>query len=331
MKKLTVVFFVLCVVIMASCGGDDDNGPPGTNPLPTVTANTSVEAPETPLLINDSVWASVTATALDISMSIIPPTGTGKIAAISDSVYVQAISKDGMLYLRLVWEDATHDVTPENWKLFDKDGFNFAYNQDANYEDQLFVMFEGAPGGGWDTWNWRSHTTGVANRAECMTYHNSELNLDAGANTLATQNGQGVGSRPTYVHIDEWEFDGFVLYIEDILAVNSALSGRMNWRDTTDAPNESTVPGWVIDTTINKTGQPVESRWDVRTVYSYSDTQDRYTLVLTRQLNTSFDDDLDMSSLIKVKATIGILNNQRNLLEGTSRRGFTSDFWLELQ
>ncbi|MEA3297382.1 MAG: hypothetical protein U9R56_05910, partial [candidate division Zixibacteria bacterium] len=237
----------------------------------------------------------------------------------------------GILYLRLVWEDATHDVTPENWKLLDKDNFNFAYNQDVNFEDQLFIMLEGAPGGGWDTWNWRSHTTGVAGRAEGMTFLNSELDIDEGPNPLATQNGQAGGSRPTYVHQDEWEYDGFVLYIEDVIPVVSALQGRTNWKDSTDTPDESTVPGWIIDTTVNKEGQPVESRWDIRTAYSHTDSLDQYTLVLKRQLNTTFTDDLDMSNLIKVKTKIGILNNQRDLLLGSSKRGFTSDFWLELQ
>ncbi len=317
MRKLVPFALVLFLALCLACGDDngtDNNGEPTVR---SVSANTTVAAP--PLIsTDDAVWNQVTPTALTVAMNIGPP---AKGAGFADSLWFQAIKTDSMLYVRVVWNDTSNTLWRDYWSLWDIVSFNWTQNLFGFDEDQLFVMFEGAPGGGWDTWNWRSLTTGQADRAEGMTYIGDTMRLDSGANQIAWENAS-VGSRPMFIHKDLAAFDGWVLYKEDRYSSDNWPEDRDNWDSL------MTVPGWYIDTAIT-TWMDVhpESRWDITALYTHS--AGKYAVVMARPL-TSWWDDLDMSALDRVKMKIGVFENQVNFTTGGTGRAFTETFWLVL-
>ena len=332
MKKIFGLLLILPLLLFVGCGSDDDdddgNGGNGTVTLQEVTANTSVSAP-TLSSVNETVWNNVTPAAVDVSTATLPPTVAG-VASASDSVYVQAIKTGGDLYLRLQWSDSDNDLWLHNWTILD-DNYNFThYVNLGRDEDMLLVMFDGAADG-WDTWRWGSLTTGYVDVAEGMTWDGSELVSDSGANEVAKVNPEFAG-RPKYVHETKAAFTGDVLYIDDTTsAYMTGNASNDGW-----AVGTQTVPGYLIDTAIVTwiTGNPPhpESRWDSEAISSYS--SGTYTVVMKRSLAGSNDigsvDDLDMSELTRVKAKIGIFDNQIDIDAGSSNRGFTADFWLNL-
>ncbi|MCK4373437.1 MAG: hypothetical protein KAW61_09820, partial [candidate division Zixibacteria bacterium] len=183
MKKLIVAAMALSTMFFVGCGGDDDDNGNGDTTI-TVTADTTA-APASPLVYNDAVWTSVASTSIPISTSgslpVSPgksPMGPSKALAAPSSVDLQAIKKDGRLYLRFQWNDYSLSMQRDNWKMLHLDDFNFFHNDGLNGEDQLWVSFEGAPSGGWDTWNWRVLTTGQVNRAEDGTVIDGDTTWD---------------------------------------------------------------------------------------------------------------------------------------------------------
>ena len=217
MKKIIVAAMALSTLFFVGCGGDDDDNGNGDTTI-TVTADTTA-APATPLVYNDPVWNSVQATTIGIAggtpLPVGPtksPMGPDKALAVPASVDLQAIKKGGRLYLRFQWVDSELSMQRDNWKLNDIDGFNFSTRIGDIDEDQIFVMFEGAPDGGWDTWNWRVLTTGQVNLAEGMTYDSETLDPDDGGKVTALLNKTGPDdSRPVYIHEDKSDFIGAVL------------------------------------------------------------------------------------------------------------------------
>ncbi len=318
MRKLIPFIMVLFLTLCLACGDDDGTDSNGEPTLKSVYADTTVGAPPF-VSANDAVWNQVTPTALSVAMNIGPP---AKGAGFADSLWFQAIKTDSMLYIRVVWNDAGHTLWRDHWSLWDIVNFNLSRNVYGFDEDQLFVMFEGAPGGGWDTWNWRSLTTGQAYRAEGMTYDGGTMTLDTGVNVIAKENKQDVGmSRPKYIHKDMSAFDGWVLYEEDCISANA------NWHNDPGWDSGMTVPGWYIDTAVSAWTAGPQSRWDITALYAHS--AGTYTVVLARPL-TSFGEDLDMSALERVKVKIGVFDNQISFTTGGTYRAFTEAFWLVL-
>ncbi|MFQ5453911.1 MAG: hypothetical protein ACE5D6_06960, partial [Candidatus Zixiibacteriota bacterium] len=116
MKKIITVLLLAVFVIINGCGGDDGDGNgTGSGNVPTVRANTSVNAP-TLSSPNESVWNSVTGTDIAVSMQNTPKLGIPKGTA-ATSVTVQAINKSGNLYLRLKWVDADFSVWRDYFKV----------------------------------------------------------------------------------------------------------------------------------------------------------------------------------------------------------------------
>ncbi|MCK4461343.1 MAG: hypothetical protein KAW46_06035 [candidate division Zixibacteria bacterium] len=331
MKKLIVAAMALSTMFFVGCGGDDDDNGNGDTTI-TVTADTTA-APASPLVYNDAVWTSVASTSIPISTSgslpVSPgksPLGPSKALAAPSSVDLQAIKKDGRMYLRFQWNDYSLSMQRDNWAISDLDNYNFAL--DTSYgEDQLWISFEGLPSGGWDTWNWRVLTTGQVNRAEDGTVIDGDTTWDEGTNPSAYPNSDNDPYRPVKIHGDEWQFTGDVLLQSETVAVMEGYAGRNNWT------KGQTVPGWYIND-LNDWDSDNSSRWDVQAVYNYDPGiggPGRYTVVLARDLSGGAED-LDMSETGRVKARIGIFDDYDYLesVGGDTKRKFSGDFWLAL-
>ena len=334
MKKLIVAAMALSTLFFVGCGGDDDdNGPPPDTTI-TVTADTTA-APATPLVYNDPVWNSVQATTISIAggtpLPVGPtksPMGPSKALVVPASVNLQAIKRGGRLYLRFQWDDSDYSMQRDNWLLDEIENFNFSPRYGYIHEDQIFVMFEGAPGGGWDTWNWRVLTTGQVNLAEGMTYDSDTLDSDDGGKVTALLNKVGTDNRrPIYIHEDKAGFTGDVLYLQETIPAHEGV-GAPGWT------TEHTVPGWVIDSTIHQQlAVTPESRWDIEAVHVYDvgiGTPNRYTLVLARDLQGFPNDDLDMTEESRLKTRIGVFDDQMDITQTGTGRAFSADFWLAL-
>lgn len=322
MKKITPFLLVLTLFFTLNGCSSDDNGGSGPAPLTKVTANTTVNAP-TLSSPDETVWDSVSTTTLDISSSTAPKRAVSKPATISTNITVQAINKNDSLYLRLQWDDNDFSVWKDYYSVSDTSPLNFTWNNWSD-EDQLYVMFDGAPGGGWDVWNWRVLTTGTDNLAEGFRYRNDTLIRDAGDAPVASINDTLPGGRnPRYVDTLLSAFNGYILPLDSLTST---------YYNSTGWTVGQKVPGWIIDRSL-KTAPATRrnSRLDIKAVSNYNTELKKYTVVLARALNTGYDDDIDMSSMNSITAKIGIFNNQDDFNLGGSNRGFTVNFTLILK
>ena len=327
MKRLIALLVLPSLLLWYGCGDDEDPpvGPDDT--VPTVTANTSLAGPSFSSA-DESVWNSVAAKALDISSANTPKVGAPKAAAISDSIYIQAIRTADSLYLRLKWDDATFSVWKDHYAtVTSTPPINFVHNELGYDEDQLYVMFDDG-NEGWDVWNWRVLTTGAGGLAEGMTYTGSELTPDEGTIMVGTENSALFGTQqPTYVHADTSEFTDWLLP-----ATPSSLT--QTYVNTTGWTVGQMVPGWMIDESVQNDNDPAirrKSRFDIRAVSDFDDANGEYTLVLGRALNTGYADDIDLSALNSIMAKVGIFDNQDIFSTGGTSRGFTVEFTFVLQ
>jgi len=323
MKKLIPIVTLLALVAFLGCSDDDDGGG-GTGPTPIarVEVRTDLTAPAMSS-VDEAVWDAVTSTALDLSNANTPPVNAPKPTLLSDSVYVQAIKASGKLFLRLEWDDDDFSIKRDLWYLNNVATFSFGHYTEVYEEDQVFIMFEMADGGSWDTWNWRSLTTGQSKVAEGMTYADSALTVDDdnGVYTLAWENYNGVdNSRPIWVHQDKWDFTDDIMFIDDTLPV-IATAGETDWYVG------MTVPGWILLDTVLPAAMKSQSRWDISAIYDYDSAAGHYKLVMSRPL-TGGSDDLDMSNLTEVKVRIGVLNDKPIYTQGSSNV-FTEDFMMD--
>lgn len=332
MKKLIVSTLALSTLLWIGCGGDDDDGGGGGDNTITVTADTMI-APAMPLVYNDAAWDDVTATSISLSGgaplpvgSVKSPLGPDKSLSAPSSVDLQAIKKNDTLFLRFQWNDAMQSLQRDNWELNDSVAFTFTPYEDSRGEDQAFAMFEGAPGGGWDTWNWRLLTTGTQNFAEDLTFRNDSLVADSGLNVTAVRNGAkslNEQDKPFWVHELEWEFTGDIMFKSELKENDIWVhANSRRW------PRLQTVPGWYIVDDVNWENIS-ESRWDVRTSHNYDDQAGLWTVVMSRSL-TGSSDDVNMTNLDRIKTRIGILDNWTKIATGSSQRAFSVDFWLAL-
>ncbi len=326
MKKFLVTVIALSALFWMGCGGDDDSGGNNDNTV-TVTADT-MTAPAIPLVYDDPVWDNVAATSITLSTAaplpappVKSPFGPDKSLAAPSSVDVQAIKKDGRLYLRFQWTDSDMSMKREQWVLFDIDNFNFTHRTDLG-EDQVVIMFEGDADCGWDLWNWRLLTTGYQNRAEDGTILNSDITWDNGPNRVASENSTNDPLRPLWFPSSEWEFIGDIMLKSERVSFNTVYPNRNNWTVG------QTVPGWYINDDVDWSTN-TESRWEITTAHHYDEATNQYTLVMSRTL-AGQDDDLDLSVPDRVKAKVGVLDDHTDFDPGSSERAFSADFWLDL-
>ncbi|MDH4158582.1 MAG: hypothetical protein OEW00_15040 [candidate division Zixibacteria bacterium] len=327
MRK-AILILIPCLVLWAACGSDNGTGTDGDdNQVVRVVANTAVAEP-TLSSPDEAMWSSVAGTNVPINRSGTVNPAAPKGALVPGSVNVKAIVKSATLYMRFQWVDDL-DIWKDVWTLNNVDNFNFTRNEDVFNEDQLFVMFAApdAEPPWFDTWNWRSLTTNYGNRAEGFIYQEGVLTRDPGAQNFALPNKKYLDtSRPRWIHVTKSAFTGAVMYQNEVLDTDTASFGA-------DWVLNQRVPGWIIDSTIIALiNENEESRWDIKSVFSWDEGSGTMKLVLARALNTPYgEEDLDMSGLDSVGFRIGILDDQDEISElNSSQQGFSNAYWLVL-
>ncbi len=351
MKKYVPFLAVTLLALWVACGGDDGNGPDGPDGGPVrVIANTTVNAPD----MTDpdwNGWGAVDSFKVPVAQGNSPKVQPAGAAAVPTQIQVQAVENSGQLYLRLVWTDTTFNVDPHYFEVESIDDisvpprviFRLGDSYLTPREDQAFVMFAGMTGDRYDVWNWRVLTTGVGRVARGYTYSSSiGLIMDAkgGApDSSAARRNEPMGNTPTYVHKDSSESDDYILYLVDTASsariirwdpdpLNPSDSVPVTYQNTTGWQIGQRVPGWIIDSTLahlDKAGRG--SRWDIDAASIWADSTE-YHVVLKRELNTGFLDDLNLSTLDSVEVKIGVYDNQEEFGTASNRRGFTDDFWI---
>jgi hypothetical protein len=111
---------------------------------------------------NDPVWVNVPEVIVNVVKAGALPV-TAALTEVSATATMQAIVAADDLYIRLQWDDTSFNVWKEHFVVVNVAGLvDFDPVSDLEQsEDQLFVMFKDTVGGYWDTWNWRSLTTGA--------------------------------------------------------------------------------------------------------------------------------------------------------------------------
>ncbi|MCK4856336.1 MAG: hypothetical protein KAT58_00035 [candidate division Zixibacteria bacterium] len=357
MKKLIPILAVLLLGLWIGCGDDELNGPDEPTAV-RVIANTTVSAP-TLSSADEQVWVGVDSFRVEVSQANSPKLRPPEAAAVPPDIYVQAIKKADNLYLRLQWSDLTFDAYPDHFFVVDNIGqIEFGQDTILAQEDQIYVMFDSLPEGGYDVWAWRVLTTGGGKLGKGYTYNNATLTPDAAgtASDSETVKNIRVFHLPTYAHKDTSDFGSelghYILYTTDSLKYTDTLYINIDtviFGDPPDTTIDTTaitfplttgweldqkVPGWLIDSSFaSRTDEVRGSRWDIKAVSIYDDDAAQYRVVLCRELNTGFsvDEDIDLSAMDSVKVKIGIYDNQDKFEEASSRRGFSDDFWIILK
>ncbi|HUV31890.1 MAG TPA: hypothetical protein VMY05_12490 [Acidobacteriota bacterium] len=337
MRKIAFSALLLLLTLALACSddeGDDSNGPGPTGP-PRVIA---FQAASSPTLdsVADPLWDSATAKTIEVTTSALGPQLPREerqaALAVSDQVLVEAIRYENDLYLRLTWDDESHDVWPKRWVVDSLvSGFpDFSQGTTAS-EDQLLFMFAGLAEDGWDTWHWRALTTAieefapneVRGFAEGATLRGIALQADSGNLEIALPNLNDGFNQPTYFHPDSSEFTGYILYQHIAVDPPTPTAG---WSAG------QYVPGYRIDSSMATPAKAEAraSRWDIRAVSRWSGGA-QYQVVLSRPMTSGFSDDLEMVGQDSVKVRVGIANDFDFRFDiGSTRQGFTSEFWLIL-
>ena len=321
MKKLIPMAVILSFAVCSGCSSDDPapTEPPPPPPPVRVVANTMAGTP-TLSSVDEAVWDNVTEFVLDISSSNSPKLPAPAASAVSDSVYVKAIVSGGELYLRIEYKDNDLNLLKNHNSITgDPTNVNFKTNAEA-HEDHLLVLFSGLPNNASDVWNWRSLETAPAGLAEGYRLINDTLVRDLGGQVVAWPNFP-IGGRPIWVHKDGAAFTGEILYIEDRDSTSKHIGDPWD--------SSQVVPGYYIDTNVRSNVQITpQSRWDIFTVSSFDDLNEKITVVLKRKLNTGWSEDLAMADSVQFR--IGLFDDQDDFYLGGSRRGYTDLLWLIL-
>ena len=326
MKQVNLIFALLIAVIWIGCGGGS-TGPNGDDPpiVTRVVANTSVAEP-TLSSPDESMWSSVTATTVNLDRSGPIAKPLPKAALVPASVSVKAIVKNSKLYMRFEWTDDSLHIWRDHWTLINNSSFNFTRNDIFN-EDNFFAMFT-KPGQDWyDTWNWRVLTTAPAGLAEGYTFSSGTLTRDAGSQILSIQNINPFDpNRPKWIHQDKSQFTGPILYKSQTFEPQDIGDFGAGWIP------QMKVAGWIIDLSVlENLQQNPQSRWDITTASSYDADSDVYKLVMSRALNSGFDDDMNMAGEDSVQVRLGVLDDRDELSQyNSSQQGFSNSFWLIL-
>ncbi|HEX2896660.1 MAG TPA: hypothetical protein VHP63_01240 [candidate division Zixibacteria bacterium] len=322
MKKCAGILFVVSLVVWIGCSSTDDSAnPAGPSPSGTlrVVANDTIGAP-TMSSVNEPVWGFIAKYAIDLSTSIAPRPALPEALNVPDSIYIQAINDGIGLYLRIEWADDSLNLLKDYLETIN--GTRTFAVRDFSQEDQLFVMFAGLPDSAYDVWNWRSLTTSPAGLAEGCIFRHDSLISDFGDSLVAKSNiNPNNSTEPIYVHSTGDFFTGQILYESEIDTFTNHST------DFTTAGE--IVPGWIIDSSLGSViADSLGSRWDVFTLHNYDPIANRQTVVLKSKLKNFITDDLILADSVKIR--IGILDDQADLTQGGSRRGFTQEFWLIL-
>jgi hypothetical protein len=362
MKKLIPILAVLLLGLWIGCGDDESTNGPEEPTAVRVIANTTVSAP-TLSSADEQVWAGVNSFRVKVSQANSPKLRPPEAAAIPPDIYVQAIKKADNLYLRLQWSDLTFDAYPNRFKVKAVyTGGLLPYVEFENElvsappdEDQIFVMFDGLPKGGYDVWNWRVLTTDGAGLGKGYSYTDTLINdtliedtliedaVGIAGDSVAIKN-LAVSQQPTYAHKDTCEFDGYILFVDSAVHRNEAVDSIYDdltedslpvfFYNTTEWDSAQIVPGWLINSSFASLDDVERgSRWDIKAVSVHDNDAAQYRVVLCRKLNTGFsvDEDIDLSAMDSVKVKIGIYDNQEDFSAGSPHRGFSDDFWIILK
>ena len=315
---------ILSFAVCSGCSSDDPapTEPPPPPPPVRVVANTTVSAP-TLSSVDEAVWDNVTEFVLDISSSNSPKLPAPAASAVSDSVYVKAIVSGGELYLRVEFDDKNLNLLKFPYVLQEGGFLNFVADP-TSFEDQLYIMFSGLPNSAYDVWNWRSLETAPAGLAEGKTLINDTILVtDSGFQVVALPN-PVFNAWPKWAHKDSSDFTGQILYVEDTSGFGRYVADP-NWTVG------DVIPGYYIDSAVGSRVQDpayAQSRWDIFTVSSFDDLNEKITVVLKRKLNTTYSQDLVMADSVQFR--IGLFDNQDKFTLGGSRRGYTDLLWLIL-
>jgi hypothetical protein len=235
---------------------------------------------------------------------------------------LKAIVTGDSLYVRIEYRDDSLNLLRDFLETVDSNT-NFQV-RDYSQEDQIFVMFAGLANGAYDVWNWRSLTTAPAGLAEGKRYESSALITDSGGQQVAfINNTGGTFTHPQYVHSTGASFTGQIL-------LKKEMEPFLDHQSEYLVP-DLVVPGWYVDDSVGYyVRQPAykQSRWDIFAVHGYNSGTNRLAVVLQCALNTGRGDDLALTDSVKVK--IGVLDDQTDLANQGSRRGFSQEFWLVL-
>lgn len=321
MRKAAIFFAALIPCLWIACSSDDDDNGPVDDRVRVTAYQTSTE----PSLqdVNDDLWDSTDAKNITLDQV------GGMAQAVPTSIEIEAIKTDDKLYLRFVWEDTSLNQWLQPWRCGDPAAGNFSRppNPYGDGEDQLLVMFQRSSGG-YDVWNWKALKTALVDLAEGKTYSESEWTLDAGTSPIAFENFGGDPARPRYFHTTGAPFQEPVLYLDQTTT---------SWADVrlTGWQEEDLVAGWVIDSTMGRNVREAqtESRWDILSAWEYDAELDQHTVVLCRKLNTTYEDDLDLSTLEQITVRVGVLDDlPEPLMQSVgNREKFSGEFLIILQ
>ena len=322
-RTIRLLGLLTTAALLAGCGGDDTPTGPQPEPAVRVQAAALTGAPSM-ATVNDVLWNTITPVAIDISTLNAPKVVPGAAVSLPDSVYVQAGVFNDSLYLRIRWNDNSHDILHNHYYVSDTSlPVNFTYDI-TRKEDHLLVLFTGPSDTTWDVWHWRSLTTAYAFVAEGQRLVGDSLVPDTNDPVIlpARENPRiGTSQQPTFVHKDGPLFTDTIMYWGD-------QANSTNFINDTLWQMGQIVPGWLIDTSVvNDPPDRRLSRWDIRSIFGYSAQDAQYTVVLCRPLSTGYSDDLDLLPLDSVQAKIGILDNLDRLSQAGGQRGFTKAFW----
>lgn len=313
-KALLWLAPLLLLSVIGGCGDDD--------PPPDNRTRVSVAAPATaPSLtdVDDAVWNTITPKAVPLATTTAPKPAAGH--AVPTSLNMQAARSGGSLYLRISWVDSTMDVWRDAWEILNDSVVPFDVRRldQANSEDQLFVLFAGLADGAYDTWNWRSLTTGASFLAEGATFRNDSLIVDGPGTTVyeTFRDNEDVMQRPLSMHQDSSDWTGYALYEEAAVPAPTISDAGFDIGDL--------IPGYILDSSIvSRSAAQRGSRWDVRTISGWD--SGIYTVVLSRPMNTGFTEDLAIADSVAVR--FGVLDNQLSINIGGTSRAFSGPIWL---
>ncbi|MBD3332186.1 hypothetical protein GF356_05005 [candidate division GN15 bacterium] len=317
---------IFAMFSILACSSSDDGGDGPTGPgeaQQEIQAYVTTSSPATDN-VDDPLWDSVAVDTVPLRRSgaII-----ASIAALPQEFELQAIRTSDKLFLRCRWADPQINVKISPWRVITGDGTATLIRDESEFdfgEDQLLVMFDGAPDGGWDAWRWMAYRTGTVGLAEGLTYRDGSFIKDGGGSHVYHDNPLNSG-RPLYLSEEGADFTGDTLYLSE---ATTDWSGHT----TSGWSLGQTIPGYVIDSsTARQMKSDPESRWDIQAAWDYSN--GHHTVVLSRELNTGFfaAQDLDMAGLDSVSVRIGMLDDLPDLIpNNSSQQAFTKELILKL-
>jgi hypothetical protein len=345
MQKYILRLATIAALIVAGCSSKDSspNGPKPSNAVRIVVAVPATAPSITD--VNSAVWSPVTPTAIAVQDTTpVKLSSIAGVSSVTDSVHVQALRLRDTLYLRITWHDATNDIWPGAWYVHDTLFYcdypdttvhcvHFVSQTGIIQEDRLIMLFGGMAGQQWDALDWRALTTGAGGLAEGGVYKlvagqtpPDTLIPDAEDNPLevAYPNSDFGDFRPMFMHRDSSEYHGAVLYLDDSTNTVPFDIHSKGW-----AINQY-LPAYYIDPSLaGKDASARGSRWDTRAASSWNSGTGTYTLVLTHPMNTSYPDDVNLTTLDSVQTQVAVFDNQL-FFNRTNHRGFTLPFWLIL-